>query len=239
MFFSDSLRRAANLIFAVAEIVVPALPPLLGIGNSVGGRSDALATVPVQPAPYAFSIWSVIFTLSLAYAIYAALPAQKNNKILRRVGWWTAAAFAGNTLWMIIAQFVPLAWPTLPAIIFILAMSVGALLQISNASWSPKERILIWAPISMLAGWLTAAACVNLASVLRVVDLYQSIAILILAAIIATLVLGRTRGNILYAATIVWALVAVFLANSFSILGWTSLLLIPVITGTSYAFQKK
>ena len=239
MFFSDSLRRAANLFFAVAEIVVPALPPLLGIGNSVGGRSDALVTVPVQPAPYAFSIWSVIFTLSLAYAIYAALPSQKNNKILRRVGWWTAAAFAGNTLWMIIAQFVPLAWPTLPAIAFILAMSVGALLQISNTSWSPKERVLIWAPISMLAGWLTAATFVNLASVLQIVDLYQSIAILVLVAITAVLVLGRTRGNILYAATIVWALVAVFVGNSFSILGWTSLLLIPVIAGCSYAFQKK
>jgi hypothetical protein len=239
MFFSDSLRRAANLIFAVAEIAVPALPPLLGIGNSIGGRSDALVTVPVQPAPYAFSIWSVIFTLSLAYAIYAALPAQKNNKILRRVGWWTAAAFAGNTLWMIIAQFVPLAWPTLPAIAFILAMSVGALLQISNTSWPPKERVLIWAPISMLAGWLTAATFVNLASVLQIVDLYQSIAILVLVAITAVLVLGRTRGNILYAATIMWALIAVFVGNSFSILGWTSLLLIPVIAGCSYAFQKK
>ena len=48
---------------------------LLGL-PFVGNVSDRYPTY-VVPAGYAFSIWSVIFALSLAYAVWQALPAQR------------------------------------------------------------------------------------------------------------------------------------------------------------------
>ena len=43
-------------------------------------------------------MWGPIFALSLAYTVYQALPGGRQNPLLRRVGWFAAAAFAGNGL---------------------------------------------------------------------------------------------------------------------------------------------
>jgi hypothetical protein len=59
----------------------------------------------VEPALYAFTIWALIFALSLAYAAYQALPAKRKSPLLRRFGPFTGAAFFCTGLWSI---FVPL-----------------------------------------------------------------------------------------------------------------------------------
>ena len=43
-------------------------------------------------------MWGPIFALSLVYTVYQALPGGRQNPLLRRVGWFAAAAFAGNGL---------------------------------------------------------------------------------------------------------------------------------------------
>jgi len=47
----------------------------------------------------------LIFTLSLAYAVYQALPASGENPLLRHIGPFTAGAFFCTGLWSL---FVPL-----------------------------------------------------------------------------------------------------------------------------------
>jgi hypothetical protein len=49
------------------------------------------------PAGYAFTIWSLIFTLSLGYAVWQALPSERENPLLRRVGWLTASVMAATS----------------------------------------------------------------------------------------------------------------------------------------------
>jgi hypothetical protein len=47
----------------------------------------------IEPAGYAFAVWALIFALSLVYAVYGALRANRENPLLRRIGWYTAGAF--------------------------------------------------------------------------------------------------------------------------------------------------
>jgi cell division protein FtsW (lipid II flippase) len=58
----------------------------------------------VEPALCAFTIWALIFALSLAYAAHQ-VPAKRESPLLRRVGPFTAAAFFCTGLWSV---FIPL-----------------------------------------------------------------------------------------------------------------------------------
>ena len=95
----DSVRQAANLVGAFCQVGVTVLASV-SIQEVVERGPGSL----VEPALYAFTVWALIFALSLVYAVYQALPANRENPLLRRIGWYTAGAFACTGLWSV---FVP------------------------------------------------------------------------------------------------------------------------------------
>lgn len=221
---SDNWRIALNLIFSVAQIAGGWFYELTGIGTSIQAQSVATQT-PVIPAGYAFSIWGLIFGLSLAYAIYQALPSQRHNKLLRHIGWLTAAAFFGNTLWEVVAQTLTFNWPTAIIIFAILVPSLAALLRLTQYqekhTLSLRELVVVFLPVSILAGWVSAATFANISSVINqepfnnfgIPLLQLSAVIIIAAAVFATLMAIKTRGNLGYIGAVVWALAAIIIAN--------------------------
>jgi hypothetical protein len=215
----DRARQILNLVFAAGQAAAPALIPVLGL-PFVGSVSDRYPTY-VVPAGYAFSIWSVIFALSIAYGIWQALPAQRTNPLLRRVGWLTAAAFAGSTFW----QFVfPSGWYALSVLLIVttlvtLALAVARTAS-RRASLSAAERLLVWITCGVYLGWITVATVANVAQALAACGVSElglgaeawGVVMLIAAALIASFVTLRT-GNGGYPVAVVWALVAVFVAR--------------------------
>lgn len=163
----DQLRRLLLLLLPVAQILA-ALLPAFGIGTSMAAVSAASRT-PVVPAGYAFSIWGVIFALSLAYGIWQALPANRGSALARRTGWPLAGAFAADTLWQVVSQISGrVGFGLLVVILIGLACALVALFL---ARGTPEDGLgarWIVAPLTgLLAGWLTAAAFVNLSSAAR------------------------------------------------------------------------
>lgn len=61
---NDRPRQISNVVFAVGQAAAAAITPMLGLPQ-VGSVSDRYPTY-VVPAGYAFSIWGLIFALSLA-----------------------------------------------------------------------------------------------------------------------------------------------------------------------------
>jgi hypothetical protein len=215
----DRPRQVLNLVFAVGQAAAPALIPLLGL-PFVGQVSDEYPTY-VVPAGYAFSIWSVIFALSIAYAVWQALPAQAGNPLLRRVGWLTAAAFAGSTFW----QFAfPSGQYALSVLLIVTTLVTLALAVARTAprrgSLSAAERLLVWITCGVYLGWITVATVANVAQALAAGGVSElglggaawGMVMLIAAALIASFVTLRT-GNGGYPLAVIWALVAVFVAR--------------------------
>lgn len=214
----SELRRVANVVFAAAQVVASGLAGAGLLGErTVGEISDEYPTL-VVPAGYAFAIWGPIFLLCLAYAVYQALPAQRENSLLRRIGWWTALAFAGNALWIVAfqAERFLLAWAT---IVFILLSLAGAFIGIIRLGGSPDgaERWFVEAPIGVFFGWITAANVANAAQVLvargwdgwgLLSEVRWSVALLLLGGLFASLVTA-TSGSTAYALAISWALAAI------------------------------
>ena len=178
--------------------------------------SDALLT-KFTPANYAFAIWSVIYTFVIGFAIYQALPAQRDNPKLMGVRELFIASSALNILWT-------LAWHyeyyilSLIFMVGILLTMIGIYVRASigkpASSWG--ERLWVHVPFSLYLAWIAVATIANAASVLvyygwsgcGISDSLWSAIMILVAALVGAAVLWR-RANAAYAAVYVWAVLAI------------------------------
>jgi hypothetical protein len=214
----DQLRQVLNIVLAFAQIAVTVLGYLTGANNSF--NSSNASTPQIVPADYAFIIWALIYGGAIAYAIYQALPQQRENALLREIGYYTASAFLATTAWLVAAQ-LQLEWLTVFCLFWILISLFGAFIQFMDKPLTVAERYLVAFPISVFAGWATIAAIANMAGALQdsgfsnVLFSNQTwtIIMLIIGTGIASFVVLRSRGNLGYVLTFIWALIGVVVAN--------------------------
>ncbi len=196
---------AAALGFAASPLLSPGFA-----GFDPGRFPVPQQDPPVVPASYAFAIWGLI---------YAWLLAGTGFGLWKRAddGDWAAmrpplvASLAVGAFWLPAAQVsVPLA----TAMIWV--MLGGALLSVARAG--DTDRWWQIAPVAIYAGWLTAASCVSVGLVLAGYGLLPqtpaALVALALAVAIAVTVQYRLHRAPEYGITVIWALVAVIVANT-------------------------
>ena len=98
----------ARQIVVISTVVFMIIAAMVGTGlfggtnvrDLQGGALGADATV-LAPATPAFSIWSLVYVLMIAYTIWQALPRQRARERQRRAGWWIAvtAVLNGDCSW--------------------------------------------------------------------------------------------------------------------------------------------
>jgi hypothetical protein len=213
----DVARQVANVVGAVSQIAVPIMT-----GPAIGRVSDENSTL-VVPADYAFMIWSPIFLLCLAYAVYQALPANREDPLLRRIGWFSALAFFSNGAWellfpareFVLAQIVLLG-------IFAATVTAYLLVQRGAGRDNRVERWLIAPAFGLLSGWVTAAYLVGFATTLVAIGVFNggpgeavvgALLLVVVGAIAcAVIVAGRAgpvQGYLAYGAAVLWALAGI------------------------------
>ncbi len=216
----STLQRFAVLLAVILQIGATFLPSL-GIGEDIGSRSDATRTL-ITPAGWAFAIWGPLFAGSALFAIYQALPSQRYSALLNRIAWPTAGAFALNGLWALYTQIYAL---TIASVIIIGVSLVCILITYRilvhlDRDFTAVERWVAMLPLSALAAWLTAATIVNISATLLYYGVGAESDHIMLAAgivavggIIAAVAVWRGRGNPVYAAVFLWALLAIYSAG--------------------------
>ena len=178
--------------------------------------SDALLT-KFTPANYAFAIWSVIYTFVIGFAIYQALPSQKDNPKLEGVRELFIASSALNILWTFAwhYEFYFLSLVFMVGIVLtMIAIYTRAGIGRTTTSWG--QRLWIHIPFSLYLAWIAVATIANAASLLvsynwsgfGINDSIWSAIMILIAAIIGAAVLSR-RANAAYAAVYVWAVIAI------------------------------
>jgi hypothetical protein len=217
---TTTLAWIAPIACAIFQILTPTLP-LLGFGRPIGDQSDSVRTL-ITPAGWAFAIWGVLYTGTIVFAIYQALPKHRDDALLARIRWPAAGAFLGNGLWALYTQTFSL---TAISVIIILG-TLACLLVIYRivATWpapfTAGERWCVVLPLTALASWLTVASMVNIAAALRFHGVEGgdatpmiAAAVLIAAGIIAATAILSGRGNLPYALVMLWALSAIYAAG--------------------------
>lgn len=165
----------------------------------------------IQPAGYAFAIWSVIYLWLFAHAI-TSLWKRAENPAWDRTRLPLALAIALGSAWLWIAPQAPIA-----ATVTILVMAAAAITAFLRAD-TETDRWLLSAPIAILAGWLSAAAAVSTGVVIAGYGLLSDTASAVaMIAAILTLATGVQRQKPrmpVYGITVIWALAGVTVANA-------------------------
>ena len=184
---------------------------------------------PVEPAGYAFGVWAVIFVLSLLFAVYQALSANREKTILRRVGWPFAGAFLCTGLWSVsvpLRQFGFAQVMLLGIFAFLLVVYLRSARSDAGAL-GRADRWIVSLAVGPFLGWVTAANAVSLTSeaVRRGLveaggtgEVLVGSALLICGGLLAATITragrnGPPQGYATFAVTVLWALVAVVVAQ--------------------------
>lgn len=132
---------------------------LTGLGVTIAERSAANDTAAV-PAGYAFAIWGVIFAWSLLFALWQALPVQRDNHAARALRAPAAAAWTANTIWELNAQFNGIAWESTVIILALVLAALWGVFRIKEMAGrlTRTEWRIAAPPLLLLAGWGTVAA---------------------------------------------------------------------------------
>jgi hypothetical protein len=212
----DILRQVLNAVFSIVQVLPAFAVAIPGLVTDVGTRAAAWDN-PAQPAPFAFAIWGIIYPASIAYAIYQAQPSQRENPLLRHIGWYTFAAFLASTAWLIAAQLGASVWPLLVLIGALLAALLVAVLRVADArELTGAERAFVVFPLGLYAGWATVATVASVAVVVTVSGIMTpglALLLILAAGVIGVYLTYLTRGNGWFALAIAWGLFGIVVAN--------------------------
>ncbi|MBN1977313.1 MAG: tryptophan-rich sensory protein [Anaerolineae bacterium] len=212
----DVLRQMLVVLALVATIAVNGLANALPLNNLTTGEISDQFQVYFVPAGYVFSIWGLIYLALAAYAIYQALPAQRENPRLNSIIEPFALSCLANVVWLFLWHYemFPLTLVAMLALLLLL-IAIYLRLGIGRIQVSPGEKWLAHIPFSIYLGWITVATIANVTSVLDYLgwdgwgapQIWAAV-MLIAGAVIASAV-GFTRGDAAYMLVIVWAFVGI------------------------------
>lgn len=207
----DTARMKA--VFVMAATLAFVFSPLYSGG--FGGFPADLFPVPqedppVQPAGYAFAIWSVIYLWLLASAGFG-LVRRDSDPGWDRVRWPLIVSLVAGAPWIAVAMT-----NAVVATVLIWVMLIAALVAL-RAAVAAGDVWWLAAPVGLYAGWLTAASSVSIGLILGGFGLTGEIAaawIALVIALILAVTMLRRAPSLTYALAVAWALIAVAVTNA-------------------------
>jgi hypothetical protein len=201
-----ALLLIATLAFGVAPFITPPFT-----GYDPGLFPVRVERPSIQPAGYAFAIWSVIYLWLISHAVFG-LWKRAENPAWDAVRLPLSVAVGVGAVWLWIAGQSAI-WGT----VTIWIMAAGAIIAFLRAD-TGVDRWMLSGPTAVFAGWLSAAAAVSTGVLVAgygwLSDTGSAAAMLALVLGIAVTVQMRRPLMPVYGLTVVWALVGVIAANA-------------------------
>lgn len=208
--------RWINVIGYAVVLTVNTLANALPINGITSGEvSDRYPTL-VTPAGYVFTIWGVIYALLAVFVVYQALPSQRDDARLRRLGGAFAISCACNAAWLFAwhYQVIALSWILIATLLITLAVCYERL-RGPVESW--REYVAVRLSFSVYLGWVTVATVANTAVLLVDVGIEGGqawgVAAIVAASLVGAAMLVR-RGDAVVAAVLVWSLIGIAVRQS-------------------------
>lgn len=213
----DVARQTLVVLATLGVITVNVLANVLPLnGQNTGEISDRFDILFV-PAGYVFSIWSLIYLGLIAYSIFQASPAQRENPRLRSIGFLYILSSIANVAWLFLWHYEVFEL-TLVAMVALLVSLILIYLRLDVGRWdvSRAQRWAVHVPFSIYLGWITVATIANTSQLLYFINgddwglAPEAWTLILLAAGIglATAAL-RNRGDVAYGLVLVWAFVGI------------------------------
>ncbi len=212
------LKSNPTKVWGLTAVILFALSMVLNYGSlliqPVQDRGEGQIRTLVNPAGYAFSIWTLIFFAILwaswrifkyagppSQALYRATVALVFAAIANCL--WVPVSFGGNQLLIMLDLMAN-----------VLPLAIAYCYLVDFLADAPKSyRSLLW-PVSVFMGWTSVATIVTIASFLQILGYNPDVLIAMTWAVALTVVvllLGLFflyKNDIAFPLTLAWALVA-------------------------------
>ncbi len=213
----DIVRQVSIITSVLATIVVNGLANALPINGLNTGQISDRFKVYFVPAGYVFSIWGLIYLGLIAFAIFQALPAQRENPRLRTTGWWIVLGGLVNIAWIFLWHYQVFPLTILAMLVLLVSLIIVYLrLGIGRTGVSRTETWLVRVPFSIYLGWITVATVANATSLLDYLKWNafgiapETWMVIILAAVLViSTIMSFSRRDIAYILVILWALAGI------------------------------
>jgi hypothetical protein len=228
-------------IATVVTITINALANILPInGQNTGEISDRF-DVYFTPAGYVFSIWGLIYLGLIAFAIFQALPSQRENSRLRSIGGLFAVASLANIAWIFAWHY-----ERFPLSMLFMLILLGSLIGIYLRLGTGRTRVAaaetwtVRVPFSIYLGWITVATIANVSQLLFVLGwggwgIAPTVwtIIMLAAAVVVAALMAVTRRDVAYLAVLVWAVIGIALKHAatpaVSLAAWAAATIIALL----------
>ena len=218
----NTIRQIIVIFSVLATITVNILANAIPLNGLNTGEISDRFQVYFVPAGYVFAIWGLIYIGLIAYAIFQALPSQKENPRLQRTGYLVAASGAANITWLFFwhYQLFPL---TIVAMLILLGLLIAIYLRlgIGKTPASTAETWSVRIPFSVYLGWITVATIANITDLLYFwnwngfgLPPEMWMLLILIAVIVISSLVSLTRRDLAYNLVIIWALVGITAKHS-------------------------
>lgn len=216
-------KQIAVVVAVIVTITINALADILPINGLGTGQISDKFKVYFVPSGYVFSIWGLIYLGLIAFAIYQALPSQRENPRLAGITGLFILSSIANCAWiflwhyeMFVFTLVAMFTLLISLILIYLRLGIGKASKVSSG-----ETWTVRVPFSIYLGWITVATIANVSDVLYFVNwngwgigpLVWTVIMLVVAVVIAAL-MAFTRRDVAYLLVLVWAFNGI--ANKFT-----------------------
>ena len=209
----DIWRQIANILSVVLALTVNILASTLPLnGQNTGEISDRFQVFFV-PAGYVFAIWGVIYIGWIAFAVYQALPAQKESPRLRKLGYLFALSGLLNAAWLFCWHYNQFGLSVL-VMLGLLGLLIASYLRldVGRTPVGTAEKWCVDVPFSIYLGWISVAAIANVTDWLYFVNwngfgIAPEIwaVIMLLVASLVGVVMALTRRDSAYLFVFAWS----------------------------------
>ena len=210
-------KQISIILTTILTITINGLANALPLnGLTTGEISDSFETYFV-PAGYVFSIWGLIYIGLISFAIYQALPAQRENPRLARIGWWVVVGNLANAAWIFFWHYQIFALTVVAMVTLLISLLFTYKgLRSDEDTIQPAERWFAQIPFSIYLGWISVATIANISDVLYFFNWGQfgvsaevwMVIILLVVAILAWAMSLRQK-DVAYLAVLLWALAGI------------------------------
>jgi hypothetical protein len=201
---------AANIIFHLLYTEIPGLYPIPEVTRVYSSLFN--------PASYTFSIWGLIYLSLLTYSVIQLLPSNRHIKVYDRIA---IPLIFVNIFAMLWIYFFVTDNMLLSMAVITLMLLISMILFNFAVDTSEKRDTSIWiqVPFSLLFGWLTLAAIVNLSIWLYAEGFdfaARTPAFIYLLIVIAAMIgfyVSIQKMNFIYPLVISWGLLGIWMAR--------------------------
>jgi hypothetical protein len=210
-------NQIITILVTLATIAVNVMASALPLNGLDTGQISDLFDIYFVPAGYVFSIWGLIYLGLLAFTIYQALPAQKDDPVLKKIypAYWIGSL--ANIIWLFLWHYNVFSL-TLFAMLTLLGCLIVIYLQLSNANveLDRSQKWLVKLPFSIYLGWISVATIANVTQVLffynwggwGIAPEVWAVIMLAIATVLGFVVLLR-ENDVAYVLVLVWAFIGI------------------------------